>query len=431
MTNLSGNTLGLRSKAKTTLSIPVNAFRNLPIPSIDGAKMGDCYVRVIDLPKELIEFMEVNPRIPNRSKRNDALTGPVVKSIKETLTESPEDMAIKNQGIYLLVDSVKTYKKTGNQELVDISLHDKSIHGIVNGGHTYHAIMDVIDKATEDERSKLSQAWVRLHILSGVQKKFVVEMAEGLNRSKQVDEASLYNLGNAFEAIKNRMEDEPGAEAISYSQGEKGEFYITHVLNILQMFNLDRFDKDNPPTRLYNSNVAGLKLFEADNRPYDKEHPKKSGNKNAIDTLISKLPDLLRLHDKIVLNIPEYAKEQGYEIGRMKVGGSRAGSAKNKNIKLHFLDEILGYRIPTGWSYPILSAFRANIKWDPSNKVFEWIVPLDELLDLTMPDLVKVILTAKTKDEKAPDKIGKDSAIYDSCYMIVQIAIMHRMNTAA
>ena len=50
--------------------------------------------------------MKVNPRVPNRTQ-NNVLSGPVVKGITETLTENPEDMAIKNQGIYLLVDDAE------------------------------------------------------------------------------------------------------------------------------------------------------------------------------------------------------------------------------------------------------------------------------------------------------------------------------------
>src|SRR5882724_3264146 len=86
-----------------TFTIPTDDYRSLPIAGLGGTKVGDCFVKVTDLPEELDSFMEVNPRVPRRNQK-DILTGPVIKGITETLTDKPEDMAIKNQGIYLLVE---------------------------------------------------------------------------------------------------------------------------------------------------------------------------------------------------------------------------------------------------------------------------------------------------------------------------------------
>src|SRR5436309_480759 len=86
-----------------TFTVPTHEYRSLPIPGLEGTKVGDCFVSVTALPEELDHFMEVNPRVPNRTQKG-VLSGPVVKGITETLVDNPEDMAIKNQGIYLLVD---------------------------------------------------------------------------------------------------------------------------------------------------------------------------------------------------------------------------------------------------------------------------------------------------------------------------------------
>ncbi|MBV8119772.1 MAG: AIPR family protein [Alphaproteobacteria bacterium] len=63
-----------------------------------------------------------------------------------------------------------------------------------NGGHTYAAIRDTIENADEVTRASLERAHVRLHLLQGVDDSKVAEIAEGLNRSKQVDDPSLANL---------------------------------------------------------------------------------------------------------------------------------------------------------------------------------------------------------------------------------------------
>ena len=94
-----------------TFVVPTHEYRSLPIPGLEGTKVGDCFVTVTSLPQELDRFMEVNPRVPNRTQTG-LLSGPVVAGIKETLTDNPEDMAIKNQGIYLLVEAA-TCQRTG------------------------------------------------------------------------------------------------------------------------------------------------------------------------------------------------------------------------------------------------------------------------------------------------------------------------------
>src|SRR4051812_33321892 len=87
--------------SELTFNIPAEEFRSLPVPGFDGAKLGTCFARVTDLPAELSDFMKVNPRVPKRSAKG-VLSGPVPKAILETLREYPEEMALKNAGIYVL-----------------------------------------------------------------------------------------------------------------------------------------------------------------------------------------------------------------------------------------------------------------------------------------------------------------------------------------
>jgi hypothetical protein len=82
-----------------TVQLQTEEYRSRPIPGLGKrAKIGECFVRVTDLPAELKHFMEVNPRTP-KPARDGRLAGSVVAGIRETLTESPEQMAIKSIGI--------------------------------------------------------------------------------------------------------------------------------------------------------------------------------------------------------------------------------------------------------------------------------------------------------------------------------------------
>jgi len=78
---------------------------------------------------------------------------------------------------------------------------------------------------------------VRLHVLQGIDEARVPEIAEGLNRSKQVDDPSLDNLRGVFDNITDVMRGKPGEKAIAYHHGADGEVYITDVVVYLQLFN--------------------------------------------------------------------------------------------------------------------------------------------------------------------------------------------------
>src|SRR5262249_47188458 len=134
-------------------TIPAEEFRSLPIPGYDGAKIGTCFAKVTDLPQGLGDFMKVNPRVPKRNK--GVLSGPVPKAILATLRESPEEMALKNVGIYILADSVEHAREKGGAGVVTLTLTDQQKQGVVNGGHTFAAIREAVETADEDQMAAL------------------------------------------------------------------------------------------------------------------------------------------------------------------------------------------------------------------------------------------------------------------------------------
>lgn len=162
------------------------------------------------------------------------------------------------------------------------------------------------------------------------------------------------------------MKGKPGENAIAYHQGSEGEVYIVELLVFLEMFNRDRFDRKRHPHYLYSRTKSALEFYQKDLelRP------------SPLDILVPKLPEILELSDLIQRETPAAAKRVGFEFGRMKTGKHRAGAKTNKNIILPFLNATMNYRVPNGWLYPMLAAFRANVTWDVRQGKFEWKVPL-------------------------------------------------------
>jgi hypothetical protein len=407
---------GLGARRPFTFTIPTDEYRSLPIPNLEGAKVGDCFVEVMALPDRLDEFMSVNPRVPSRTQKG-VLSGPVVKGIIETLTESPDDMAIKNQGIYLLVENAEFSRSQGGKGKLQVTLTDPDRHGIVNGGHTYAAIKDAIENADDVTRASLARAHVRLHLLQGIDESGVAEIAEGLNRSKQVDDPSLANLQGHFDRIRDVLRGNPGEDTIAYHQGGPGDIYVTEILVILELFNCERFDRKRHPHYLLNRSKSALEFYQSDleKRP------------SPTDLLVPKLPEILVLSDLLKKYTPEAAKRIGFEFGRMKIGKVRAGSEKNRNVPLPFLGERMTHHVPNGWLYPMLAAFRANVDWDLPRRHFEWKVPLAELVPQVIDELVRVCVTEHRDNNLPPDRVGKRESTYDQCYTKVQL---HLLETA-
>lgn len=391
-----------------TITLPADDFKVLNIPGVDGARLGVCYVRATDIPADLDRFMEINPRVPSRSKKG-VLSGPVVKGILETLTDVPEQMVLKNQGIYLLVNDA-AFDRAKAQ--LTLQFTDVGKHGIINGGHTYAAIREAIE--TSEDKEALKSAFVRLHVFQGIDEDYVPEIAEGLNRSRQVDDPSLVNLQGEFDVIRRVLKDVPGADQIAYHQGDSGPIYISEVLVLLELFNIERFSEQKHPNVLYNRQALGLKYFTE-----DLQH-----RRAQTLQLINKLPDILWLADKVRKLTPVAAKHNNFQFGRAKIGDTRAGAAANKGITLPFSGEKVDYRVPNGWVYPMLASFRANLRWD--GKTYRWKMPLETLLHSTIDGLVGVCVREHRENNQRPDILGKRESAWAQCFTKMQLFLARK-----
>ncbi len=398
---------GLDKKSKNVLSvsIPVQAYCDVPVPGFKGASMGVCFVKVTDLPVELEDYMEINPRAPKRTA-SGSLTGPVVKDIMQTLREEPEEMALKNRGLFILAENV--LHKDGSLKFV---LSNKGTHGVCDGGHTMACIMEARETAeTDAEKYNIENAYVRVHVVQGLKADQVVEIASGLNTSRAVDDASLMNLQGDFDFLRRILRDTPAADNISYSQGDTGSVYVSELLVFLSALNPERYTQEQQPAGLYNRKSLAIKYFAEDLR----ESPRK------LQARIELLPQMLELIDEIKLAIPEAAKKAGWKIGMSKIGGGeRMGSAAQRGKPLPFTGKVTNYKIPAAWVLPIFSAFRVALK--PTKEGYVWRANPKLILKDVIGDLVNILIAAHKAAAGHVDKIGKSEATYSACASKVEL----------
>ena len=145
------------------------AVRTIDSPSQKGVTTYFAYVNFRDLPSDLP--MEVNPRQPK-------MTTAVAKSLINAVKSPDTDFDINNRGIVIVA---KKFKFIPNQGLVTLDLgEDPQSYGILDGGHTYRAIIENRDQV----HSGLDK-FVKLEIIVG-EELTVSRIADARNTSAQV-----------------------------------------------------------------------------------------------------------------------------------------------------------------------------------------------------------------------------------------------------
>jgi hypothetical protein len=311
-----------------TFRFPTDEYRSLPFPrgtagDAGRAKLATCFIRVEHLPDGLENWMKVNPRVPKLDTKHK-LRGPVARAMVDTLCDEPDKFVLKNQGIYILAKEVAYQKEEGGRGVVKIALDDQNAHGLVNGGHTYLAIRQAREeREANGEGDQPWDAYVRLHLMEGIDQEDITELAEGLNRSMQVDDPSLENLKGSFASIKKELDGKPGADAVAYRQGDTGDIDVQQILSYMALFDLEQFpDRKSHPNKIFGHPKAVLQSFIADT------DPENGDSQHVFDRILPKVHEILVLADRI-------QQEAVVRLGRLKVksakGDNRVRSARHRN----------------------------------------------------------------------------------------------------
>lgn len=385
-------------------TIECDDYRTLRIPSTaeKSLKLGTLFTEISKLPEELKNWVEVNPRDPKFNKAGN-LSGAVSRSIVKTLEEKPSVFSLKNLGIYILVDKVEAKRIAGDKHVIEITLSNKKKHGIVNGGHTFTAIRQVLNAK---ECLYDGGAFVRLHLYMNVSEGDIVELADGLNTNLQVTETSLANLSGEFDLIINAMKGKKGSSEIAYSDGSLGKIDVLDVLHILSCFDFSNYPGDKKhPNDIFGNKKKILGRYVRD---IEEEN-------SSYKILIKHIFEILVLSEEI-------QKAFAPQVSNFKIKNTeknnRVGSEIHKKPAI-FTEGIVGGYIPQGWLYPIISAFRANIKpsaWKEGK--IDWLVPNEELLNGIIKDLSDKIINQHLENKNKPGEVGRKATAYELCYSV-------------
>lgn len=356
-----------------------------------------------DLPPDL--SLEVNPRKP---KMNTAVAKQLINAVSST--DVPE-FDLNNRGIVITAKQVKFNSDTSE---VTIDFGDDPLrYGILDGGHTYTAIVENRDNLPDDV-----EKYVRLEILVG-ESLDVAGLADARNTSLQVSDVALYELDDKFDFIKDAISDQSFADDIAYKDNEDKPIQVAELLKLMFAFNIKRYpDDSNAPVPAYSAKAAVFRDFR---KNYDEEVSEENEDVNIYRKLAKFLPDLVKLYERIQKDLPDkFVEFKKNEEGQKKpnFGGIRGieskKATKRKDCLTLFTKESINYEISNAYLLPIFGAFRALLNMDDHGEV-DW-----RFNPIGVWERAGIRLVQNTFDtDTNPQMVGKSKTLWQSNYRIV------------
>lgn len=400
-------------KNKIELKFKVSSFRKIPNPYIRSENVSETkpemYVLicdVVDLPSEIP--MDTNPRMQNEKTK-------VAKKIQTSLVDHSErNFYLLNRGMLLSAKSV-SYNNSDN--IVSVFFDDSTVHGNVDGGHTYTIIKKFRNQLERGEQ------YVKVEVLTGIEDIFE-QLAAARNTSVQVTDTSIAELENRFELIKEAFKNEMFYNDISYKQNDVKRIDVGEILAILNLFNIDKY----PTNKLSPLPINSYSSKKSCSDTYIQEHKKNENNQieNPYYKMMNIIPTIAKLYDELEVNMPQYYKGDASGVKKYgSVTGVTMVKPKKPKYKSKFYENDMDYSTPNGFIYPIIGAFRALVK--EIDGKYEWITDPIEVLHELGGSLVASTVQMSRDLGNNPNATGKNINLWQTLFMQVKMKTMTPM----
>ena len=355
-------------------------------------------VPVCAIPSEWANWLEVNAREATEK-------GKVPHAIRETLSERPEWFSAFNRGLTVVAKWVEYDNSTRE---ITLRFDDQDFHGVLDGGHTLKAILD----SREDLDGALQEGHCNVEIFTGLAEEDIPSVVEARNTSKQVASKSLTHLQGRFSDLQDALGDEL-VDRISWFENDDGEMDVRELIGILTA--LDPGHGTTPPVVAYSGKEQCLKQFRQ--RPED------------YKMLYGIAIDALKMWDSIQFYLPSQYNQKGPEPGTSGKFGRLTGvtHSPRKPKWLPFIGKSTEYSTPTGYIYPVLSAFRAMLVEE--NGLWTWgkgINPIQLIKDGVAADIFIRSVRESINTYRNANRTGKDIQAWNTAYLVAQNSYLMR-----
>jgi hypothetical protein len=338
----------------SSLSIPLKEGRRFADPINPNRFNFVGLTSVSEIVKfQLGQIPWVNPRHPNAHSQ-------MARTITASAFENRGKFHLLNRGVTLIAEDGKL-----EHETLSVSFGTAEKRGLVDGGTTVGALLAAIAGGFNQSQEKSEQQFVKVQVFCGSwTDEEVVDLAEALNTSVQVDAFSIANLSGKFDWIKEALKSRKLPFKVSYFKNDDGEVSIENIIQWMALFMVDE------PSTAYSSKEKCLDHYEKNVSEYEK----------CADVLVDmiRLSEYIPLHSKIQYNAPGDKKFKKLAI----ISDSTKGSTYN----LPVLGEAIDFAPHKAWVFPLLASLRPAL--DKSKKPYKWKMDPFKLFDRLAPELM-------------------------------------------
>ncbi|MDB6124262.1 MAG: hypothetical protein JWQ71_3255 [Pedosphaera sp.] len=365
--------------------------------------------------------------------RDQKMGSVIAKGIIRTLDERPDNMHPLNRGITVLSNG---FRYDSHAKMFTILLRDPKKHGVIDGGHTFRAIEQVLQKR-KDAGVEAPNAYVNVEVLAGYDD-IASDIISARNSVAAVRDSAIYNLEGIFQDLKSSLRKAKVEDLVAFRQNEQNEnkpLSVEEVLAVCTLFHPLFADGTSHPMKAYTSRASCVEIYADE---WQKAHAKTNSDptlwRKGFGKIIHLAPDFLRLCEEIEIEADEARRRigglQALKSGDDKENGTRDGKSRGRAMK-----ELSGPRElvvtgksvqsgwPTGYLYPIVAAMRPLI--DYSGEVAKWKVPDPmKVFCGTSNELVKTLLAYAEEYGRKPNAVGKSQLCWKSLYDTVEVGLL-------
>ena len=302
--------------------------------------------------------------------RNADLSAKPAKAMLETLQVEPENFIYYNNGIMLVVNALAAKRVEGGDFLVkfeyfepDLEEEDFLGHGVLNGGHTYKALMHALhgEHKRGESYPNADKAYVQVVVAVGIEEEQVSSISRARNLSKAVPDYALKNLEGEWQSIEQYLPDEFRKNVIfkpdEFQEDADvfSEYTVVDLVQRLALFNNRLFDfkKDRHPITAYTGKGTLIRKW----------------NSSDYLEILPLLTDILWFEEKVM---EAHEKLNGKSSTGGKIVISKVSGCSNKPCQL-ITGRKYNLTVAPPFVMPVLAAFRIVIKDG------EWIEPKEDL----------------------------------------------------
>jgi hypothetical protein len=338
--------------------------------------------------------------------RNAELTAKPAKAMLETLKTEPQQFIYYNNGIMLVVGSLQAKRVEGGDFEVRITYTEPNEetedflgHGVLNGGHTYRALMHALygQHKRGENYPDIHQAHVQVTVAVGIDEESVASISRARNLSKAVPDYALKNLEGDWQVIEeylppsyrknvifkpNEFEDDPDIAP---------KYTVVDLVQRLALLNNELFDfrKDSHPVAAYTGKGSLVTKWNNENYKY----------------ILPLLPNLLWLEEKVM---ETHEALNGHSSNGKKIVISKVSGCSNQPSTL-ITGRTFNLTVAPPFVMPVLAAFRLLIKDG------QWISPVEELWEQYGMMLVERLWdTYKAEGRSSAASFGRSKSTWNT-----------------